>query len=86
MPSSMLLTQYAVSFPLHPLLTGCLSTVYVLILEQLLEPKTLFFYFCGLVQNPAFQIIHKHPVSRSFLDRHLILYGWTSHIVKYLRL
>ena len=43
-------------------------TVYVLILEQLLAQKnTVSFCFCGLSQTPTFQIIYKHPLSRSIL-------------------
>ena len=57
------------------------STVYVLNLEKLSVQKIL--YFCGFWQTPTFQIIYKHPLSRSFLDHRVILWGWTSHIIKY---
>ena len=35
-------------------------------------------FFCGLWQKPTFQIIYKHPLSRSLLNRCLILWDWTS--------
>ena len=47
------------------------STIHVRILEQLLVPKILFFLF-------IFAACHRHPLSFSR--------GWTSHIIKCLRM
>ena len=42
-----------------------LSILYVLILEQLLVQKILYFFCsCGLWQTSTFQVIYKHPLSR----------------------
>ena len=39
--------------------------------------NTAYFCFCSLWQSPTFQIIYKHPLSRSFLDSHLTIWDWT---------
>ena len=63
------------------------STVYVLILEQLLVQKILYFLcLYGMWQSLTFQIIYKRPLSRSFLDRGVILWDWIAHVIKYLQL
>ena len=63
------------------------STVYVLILEQLLVQKILYFLcLYGMWQSPTFQIIYKRPLSRSFLDRGVILWDWIAHVIKYLQM
>ena len=48
-----------------------------IILEQLLVSKILYFCF---VFSACSQVIYKHLLSRSFLDRHLILWDRTSHV------
>ena len=49
------------------------SNVYVLILEQLIGAKNIVFSsFLRPVTNTS-QIIYKHPLSRSFFDRTVLL-------------
>ena len=48
------------------------SNVYVLILEQLIGAKNVFSSFLRPVTNTS-QIIYKHPLSRSFFDRTVLL-------------
>ena len=50
------------------------STVYVLILEQLLVPKILYFLVFAA---------YKHALSRSFLDCCILLWDWASHYIKF---
>ena len=63
-----------------------LSIVYVLLLEQLLVIKILYFLFLWSEKTPTFQIIYKHPLWRLFLDCRAILWDETSHFTKYLQI
>ena len=53
--------------------TGCLALYISLFQNNYWRKKYFIFCFCDLCQTSTFQIISKHALSRSFLDRCVIL-------------